>query len=1108
MTPTVTPTFTNTPTYTVTPTYTITPTLTADCNFDFICAVVTPTPTVTITQTPTLTPTYTITPTFTPTVTPTITVTQSITPTITPTNTITMTPTFTVTQSLTPTYTITPTLTADCAFDFVCSVITPTPTVTITQTPTITPTFTATPTLTPTITVTQSITPTLTPTLTPTITVTQSVTPTITSTITPTFTVTPTLTADCAFDFVCSVITPTPTVTLTQTPTITPTFSATPTPTPTINAAPTDILISDNLIYENTSSGTLIGTLSAVSLDVYDTHTFSMVTGPFYINGTGLYNSIAFNYETSATQTARVRVVDSANNTFEKDIVINVLNVNETPYGFEFTGSIPENSSIGTTVGTITALDPDAGETFVYEFYNIPGVYDNYSFSLTTGGTLTNAAVFNYEVKTGYTINVKVTDSANQTFTGLISVPVTNVNEEPTGFTLSNSSISENVPTGTTVGTITGLDPDAGNTFTYELLGTESYPDNANFYLDGAAIKSAVIFNYESKTSYNVGIKVLDQGGLYFLGSTTINISNVTVTVSASATTNVTCNGGSNGVITVSNATGGSSPYTYSKNGSTYQVSTSFGGLTAGSYSIYAKDVYNEVGILTGVTVTQPTIISYSISGTNPTCYGDTDGSLTISSVGGGVAPYTYSIDGVNYQSGTIFSNLGAGTYTGYTKDSSGCVRTNTTGISKEQVAATVSQVNVGCYGNSTGSITVSSGSGGNGGTYQAKIGSGSYQNLPATFGSLSATSYTITVKDGGTCTRTYPVTITQPAAPLVASGTGDTNFPPTCFGGSDGSVSFHGTGGTSPYEYSINSVDYQFSGTFTGLTSGNYTGYVRDANGCTDTIARNINRTEIATSISTTNVSCNGGSNGIINVTSASSSWGGTVQVKLGVDGTYYNAPKEFTTLTAGNYTVYAKDSQDCIKTIPITLTQPTTQTATIILVSQPTCAGGNTDGVITVESTGGVWPKTYKLYADTSAPYNTCDTLIQTWTNIASGDSSFNVTGLTSNGYCLEVTDANGCVVNTSSVMTLTPSTGYFKYQVIRCSDNAYLYMTSPDSLPSSFMTGVAAVKINDVCYQVDYFVETTCTQSSIHLVDGQYSSFWNSCSSCTSGGGGNLI
>ena len=53
--------------------------------------------------------------------------------------------------------------------------------------------------------------------------------------------------------------------------------------------------------------------------------------------------------------------------------------------------------------------------------------------------------VFNYEVKTGYTINVKVTDSANQTHIGLISVPVTNVNEEPTGFTLSNSSISENI---------------------------------------------------------------------------------------------------------------------------------------------------------------------------------------------------------------------------------------------------------------------------------------------------------------------------------------------------------------------------------------------------------------------------------------------------------------------------------------------------------------------------------------------------------------------------------------------------------------------------------------------------------------------------------------
>jgi hypothetical protein len=227
-----------------------------------------------------------------------------------------------------------------------------------------------------------------------------------------------------------------------------------------------------------------------------------------------------------------------------------------------------------------------------------------------------------------------------------------------------------------------------------------------------------------------------------------------------------------------------------------------------------------------------------------------------------------------------------------------------------------------------------------------------------------------------------------------------------------------------------------------------------------------------------------------------------------LGVSGEYFNVPKTFETLTAGNYTVYAKDIQDCIKTIPITISQPTAQSATIDVVSQPTCAGADSDGVITLSSTGGVWPKTYKLYADTTAPYNTCATLIQTWTNVASGSPSINATGLTSNGYCLEVTDANGCVVNTAAITVLNPSPSYYKYQVIRCSDNAYLYMTSPDSLPSQFMTGVASVKINNVCYQVDYFVETTCNQSSIHLTDGQYSSFWANCLSCTSGGSGQNI
>jgi hypothetical protein len=66
----------------------------------------------------------------------------------------------------------------------------------------------------------------------------------------------------------------------------------------------------------------------------------------------------------------------------------------------------------------------------------------------------------------------------------------------------------------------------------------------------------------------------------------------------------------------------------------------------------------------------------------------------------------------------------------------------------------------------------------------------------------------------------------------------------------------------------------------------------------------------------------------------------------------------------------------------------------------------------------------------------------------------------------------------------------------------------MTSPDLLPSQFLGGTKAVKINGICLQIDYYVSTTCTMEATHLIMGQYDTIYNTCYDCTSGGGGNQI
>ena len=80
--------------------------------------------------------------------------------------------------------------------------------------------------------------------------------------------------------------------------------------------------------------------------------------------------------------------------------------------------------------------------------------------------------MFNYEAKTSYSIRVRTTDAGGLTYDATFTINVTNQNETPTNINLSSSSISENVPTGTTIGTFSTSDPDTGDTFTY---GSVSY---------------------------------------------------------------------------------------------------------------------------------------------------------------------------------------------------------------------------------------------------------------------------------------------------------------------------------------------------------------------------------------------------------------------------------------------------------------------------------------------------------------------------------------------------------------------------------------------------------------------------------------------------------
>jgi hypothetical protein len=180
--------------------------------------------------------------------------------------------------------------------------------------------------------------------------------------------------------------------------------------------------------------------------------------------------------------------------------------------------SVPENQPSGTAVGTLSTTDPDAGNTFTYTLVSGAGSTDNGSFAI--GGTmLQTAAAFNYEAKSSFSVRIRTTDQGGLWYEEAFTITVNNVNETPTDISLSNSSVAENQPSGTAVGTLSTIDPDAGNTFTYTLVSGAGNTDNASFTISGNTLQTAAPFNYETKSSYSVRIRATDQGGLWYVSS-------------------------------------------------------------------------------------------------------------------------------------------------------------------------------------------------------------------------------------------------------------------------------------------------------------------------------------------------------------------------------------------------------------------------------------------------------------------------------------------------------------------------------------------------------------------------------------------------------------
>ncbi|UPZ14704.1 T9SS type A sorting domain-containing protein [Flavobacterium humidisoli] len=485
-----------------------------------------------------------------------------------------------------------------------------------------------------------------------------------------------------------------------------------------------------------------------------------------------------------------------------------------------------------------------------------------------------------------------------------------------------------------------------------------------------------------SLSPINYSVTITDNEGTSIQKNFTI-VQNTAISGTTNIT-NVSCNGGNNGSIDLT-PTGGSGSYTYNWGGGiTTQDRTN---LTAGTYSVTITDSNNCSGVVSNITVGQPTAaISGSTVITHVACDGGNTGAINLTPTGGtGTYTFLWS-DGATTEDR---SGLTAGSYSVTITDSNSCSYTiNSIGVTQLPLINGIATItHVACNGGNTGSINFTPGGGTGPYTYQWNDGPTTEDRMGLTSG-----TYSITVTDASLCQKTFSYTVNQPATALsAATGGGKTDV--SCNGGANGTATVAPTGGTPTYTYSWNTTPVQTTATATGLTAGTYTVTVTDANNCQTTRSFTINQPtaplSAATGGSQTDLPCNGGMNGTATVLAT----GGTPTYTYSWNTTPVQTTATATGLAAGTYTVTVTDANGCQATRSFTINQPT---AALNLAvgggkTDVSCNGG-ANGTATVAPTGGTPTYTYS--------WNT--TPIQT---------TATATGLAAGTYTVTVTDANNC-------------------------------------------------------------------------------------------------
>ena len=260
-------------------------------------------------------------------------------------------------------------------------------------------------------------------------------------------------------------------------------------------------------------------------------------------------------------------------------------------------------------------------------------------------------------------------------------------------------------------------------------------------------------------------------------------------------------------------ASGGLPPYTYSLDGNAQGDNAVFPDLGPDEYLFSVEDSNGNTYDQT-ITLTEPDVLELDAT--------ITENTVEITATGG-TPPYQYSINGgETFGSDNSYTLLNGENYTVVIRDANGCEASSEEFTHYFITNVLVTIGNVLCKGDSTGSIIIDEVEGGLSPFTYTVEGVGTSEN--GQFQNLIAGTYTLNVADNDGNTFSIDIDITEPVIKLLINTTVDNK-----------EITINGNGGTPPYMYSLDNVNYQDEKVFTVDFDGEYTGYVKDANGCVE---------------------------------------------------------------------------------------------------------------------------------------------------------------------------------------------------------------------------------------------------------------------------------